>query len=356
MVVILMETIKLQAERQKLSICSEIPTLVVGSYGEYHIVFSFSDDWELYDKRVVFSNRVKSVEVDYSNSVMIPWEMLECNGILSVGVYGTTTTNRKPTLWCTIGEIKKGTEPTIVSNDNTPSDVYTEIMARADAAVNAAETARDVTISAASDAIEQAQDALLSANSAVDTANTHAYNAEISAKNAKDSETSSKLNENNAASSASDALNFKNLAENAQVQVEHIYDTIVDIEKHTNHAKDAAVSAMQQAESILATTVTLHKQVADDVVSVSQKVAEINEVAIAVKNDAQDVSEYAEHVATQAQIVSEDKQDVQDMKDEVEYLLDNICYTQYAPHLSQLTSALVLETPHLSQLFLSEVT
>lgn len=121
----------------------EKETITSGSVG-IAVHFEFSDDWEGLAKTAVFSDGTITKDVVLTtNECFIPPECLTTEGrSLRIGIYGTNDENIViPTIYCWIGQIKKGTE---ISGDPsippTPSVVEQILVA----ATNAEALARSV--------------------------------------------------------------------------------------------------------------------------------------------------------------------------------------------------------------------
>lgn len=170
--------------------------------------FSFSSDWDGYDKTAVFkTDEIAKVvfDTDWENDVcIIPWEVLQKpDYVLSVGIYGYKDNVRTPTIWVEIGNIRSATEPTkdpalhesdawqgmkdqmkeMVAEGKTSADTATQ---KADAASASAEAAKN-----SADTANAAQDA---ASQIKDTTAEYAEQASASAKQAAESAEAAKKN------------------------------------------------------------------------------------------------------------------------------------------------------------------
>lgn len=267
---------KLQAKKQMLTITMH-EALVSGSVNIYKAEFEFDNTWDGYEKIAVFSAKNKGQSA-YSvrrevllseNSCVIPWEVLEEEGKLKIGVYGVREDKRLPTIY-TDGEIildgaeasSEGSAPTpevveqllLDTKENREAAEKAAADAKADAdrvpalaaqaaekAVQSVQSAGDTQVQrvtdegatqtanakAQADAAEQsASEAAKSAQEAAGSASaayTSETNAKASEEAAKASETAAKASEKAAADSASAAQqSATSAAESAAV-----YDTVL---------------------------------------------------------------------------------------------------------------------------------
>lgn len=109
--------------------------LVSSSINIYHCSFDFSQEWELYTKTAVFClNSGEPIEqpVDSNNECVIPWEALENEGALFIGVYGINEDSdemeRYPTVWTKEIRVAKGVPQGTGTNDPTPSQYEQFVM------------------------------------------------------------------------------------------------------------------------------------------------------------------------------------------------------------------------------------
>lgn len=98
--------------------CPDKITLTSGMVKAVQVSFSFSEEWENFDKVAVFSNGETSVDVslDDENKCHIPHEVLaEAGKDVSVGVYGSTGEGEDyvaiPTAKCSLGRVEEGVNP-----------------------------------------------------------------------------------------------------------------------------------------------------------------------------------------------------------------------------------------------------
>ena len=132
--------------------------LVSSSVNIYHCSFDFSKEWEPYTKTAVFClNSGEPIEtpVDNNNECVIPWECLENEGALFIGVYGVTTQDdgemeRYPTVWTKEIRVAKGVPTGTNTNDPTPSQYEQFVMEVQDAAQQAQEAAEQAQEAASS--------------------------------------------------------------------------------------------------------------------------------------------------------------------------------------------------------------
>ena len=136
--------LELYSEKSNLTI-QKRETLASGGTNIYHARFTFSPDWDGLTRTAVFRGGGESVSVllDESNACVIPWEVLvEPMARLKVGVYGTRGGDVVlPTVWADCGFIAEGAAPGGTAQPPTP-DVYQQIMAAAQEAVETATSVR----------------------------------------------------------------------------------------------------------------------------------------------------------------------------------------------------------------------
>ena len=132
--------------------------LVSSSVNIYHCSFGLSQEWERYRKTAGFClNSGEPIEraVDNNNECVIPWECLENEGALFIGVYGVTTQDdgemeRYPTVWTKEIRVAKGVPTGTNTNDPTPSQYEQFVMEVQDAAQQAQEAAEQAQEAASS--------------------------------------------------------------------------------------------------------------------------------------------------------------------------------------------------------------
>ncbi len=118
--------------------------LTSGSQKIYTCQFVFSSDWDGIDKTAVFQAKGVSISIPLGaeNRCDIPWEVLENPGNLFAGVYGTRNNEIvMPTVMVRLGIIQKGAAPG-QATQNPPTDVYAEILSRANTALETANAIR----------------------------------------------------------------------------------------------------------------------------------------------------------------------------------------------------------------------
>lgn len=103
--------------------------ITTGSIG-YKIYLEFSDDWKNLSKTCVFSgsDTVKDVLIS-GHSVVIPWECLTKTGELTMGVYGVGTDVTIPTIYCSLGNVRAGTDPSGDESTTPTLPVYSQLQA-----------------------------------------------------------------------------------------------------------------------------------------------------------------------------------------------------------------------------------
>lgn len=114
----------------KLSI-AEDEVIVRGAVRVYTTEFEFDASWDAFTtKTAVFrhSNGEEREQLIIEGKCDIPWEVLQCDGLLFVGVYGETGEARRPTLWAAPKIIYPGAEKCEASKEPTP-DKWQQILA-----------------------------------------------------------------------------------------------------------------------------------------------------------------------------------------------------------------------------------
>jgi hypothetical protein len=97
--------------------CPEHVTLTSGMVNAVQVLFTFSDEWENFNKIAVFSNGDKTIDVTLEeDKCYIPHEVLEVPGNeVTVGVYGSKGEGEDyvaiPTEKCSLGEVAEGVNP-----------------------------------------------------------------------------------------------------------------------------------------------------------------------------------------------------------------------------------------------------
>ncbi len=136
--------------------CLTDDRLTTGSVG-LAVRFSFSEEWEGLAKVAVFRGSGRSVDVHLAGeSCPIPPEVLtEAGDSLSIGVYGTDGESVViPTVYAEAGRIVPGAEPSGVEPEERTQPLIDQILASAQAALQAA---RDLRNDADSGAFDGAQ-------------------------------------------------------------------------------------------------------------------------------------------------------------------------------------------------------
>lgn len=96
--------------------------LVAGTINEYTARFSFSADWDGYQRVAVFSaDGTEREQLLTDDTCKVPWEVLLPGAYLKVGVYGTKDGSRLPTIWTSHRQyIHDGAGPTDEAADPSP--------------------------------------------------------------------------------------------------------------------------------------------------------------------------------------------------------------------------------------------
>ena len=105
---------------------SSAAMLVAGTVNEYTARFSFSDDWNGYQRLAVFNaDGTEREQLLTDDTCTVPWEVLLPGAYLKVGVYGTRDGSRLPTIWTSHRQyIHDGAGPT--DEAAAPSPVLAE--------------------------------------------------------------------------------------------------------------------------------------------------------------------------------------------------------------------------------------
>lgn len=84
--------------------------LTTGTVGG-RVALTFDQDWERRNKTLIWRGSGLTL-ADPACTGIIPWEVLtKPHGQLILGIYGTEGDTATPTLWCEIGEILPGADP-----------------------------------------------------------------------------------------------------------------------------------------------------------------------------------------------------------------------------------------------------
>lgn len=222
------------------------------------IKFEFSSDWDGFSKTAIFvAGDVSKVVLDayWDNGVCsIPQECLETSGeILMVGVYGADNANTVavPTVWATVGKIRKGYEGfEDVSTGTLP--IWAQVQSSAAQSAQAAQDAQAAAETAQGKA-EDAQTAAETAQTAAETAQTKAETAQEKAEAAQaKAETAQKGAENAqaaAASSASVAASYASTATTAASAANESAESAAEHEAGAQAAAATATAAITEAKS-----------------------------------------------------------------------------------------------------------
>lgn len=117
--------------------CADKITLTSGMVKAVRVAFIFSEEWENFDKIVVFSNGAETLDVSLGedNTCYIPHEMMADAGRdVTCGVYGYKGEGSKrvaiPTVKCSLGKVVEGVNPSgDESADPTPT-IWEEVVAK----------------------------------------------------------------------------------------------------------------------------------------------------------------------------------------------------------------------------------
>ena len=143
----------LSADKSILNVLQK-GTITSGSVNAYEVKFQFDSEWSGMERVAVFrvgKERV-SVVLDDANMCKLPWECVRENYVgreVLAGVYGMIgETVVLPTIWCSLGNIKEGTQLGETALPPTPSaaeQILTQVLSARDEAI----AARDAAILAA---------------------------------------------------------------------------------------------------------------------------------------------------------------------------------------------------------------
>lgn len=223
-------------------------TPVAGTAGAYTLHFTFSDDWAGLTRHAVFKSGSTEIAaiINSDSKCIVPWEVLENPGWLSVGVYGAKSGVRYPTIWEHQRQIMpgpddgtEGTEPTDTLWQQFVDAVAedAEKAAEAKTAAAASATASAESAAAAEESAEDAEDAATAAASSATAAGASASAAEQYASHASDSEQRSADNAQSAASSATAA------AASEQNAADYAREAEAGARAAVSSAKEAAANA-----------------------------------------------------------------------------------------------------------------
>ncbi len=135
----------LEADKVGLTL-RQTETLTSGARNIYRCAFVFSRDWEGLDKTAVFTTDTQSVEtvLDGNGECQIPWEVLaEPERMLWVSIFGTTAEDVvMPSVMTQLGRVQPGS-PRGEESEEPPTDVYAQILAVANSALETAQSVRE---------------------------------------------------------------------------------------------------------------------------------------------------------------------------------------------------------------------
>nr|DAP86784.1 MAG TPA: hypothetical protein [Caudoviricetes sp.] len=248
-----------------LATVTENETLTSGMINA-KIKFEFSADWHSGISRTAIftAGDVTKVVLDsyWENNVCsIPQECLEkSDEILMVGVYGADNANTVaiPTVWATVGKIRKGYEGyEDVSTGTLP--IWAQVQSAAAQSATAAKNAQDAAEVAqgkaedAQAAAETAQAAAETAQSKAETAQSKAETAQGKAESAQSAAESAAASASGSASAAAESAASAAASETASVESAQ---TATEKASTAQAAAQAAQSAKADAESAKAAAVT----------------------------------------------------------------------------------------------------
>ncbi|MCF0122763.1 MAG: hypothetical protein HUJ67_01475, partial [Ruminiclostridium sp.] len=90
--------IHLVCNGQQLSIDAE-ETLVSGTVGRYTFDLETDEAWTGLALKVIFRGSGKTIEVEYAGAALVPWEVLQNSGTLSISVVGHAEGEQYPTMY-----------------------------------------------------------------------------------------------------------------------------------------------------------------------------------------------------------------------------------------------------------------
>lgn len=120
-------------------------TITSGSVGTATAAFTFDESWNAFPvKTAVFATRhlAKRVILNSDNSCVIPWEVLEEDGVLEIGVVGQNGENIFPSIKTDV-YIAEGVCADASNSDSPSLDVYEQIVQVMQEAVAVAQSVRD---------------------------------------------------------------------------------------------------------------------------------------------------------------------------------------------------------------------
>ena len=296
-----------------LATVTENETLTSGMINA-KIKFEFSADWHSGISRTAIftAGDVTKVVLDsyWENNVCsIPQECLEkSDEILMVGVYGADNANTVaiPTVWATVGKIRKGYEGyEDVSTGTLP--IWAQVQS---AAAQSAQAAKDAQTAAetAQGKAEDAQNAAETAQAAAETAQGKAETAQSKAEAARDAAESAQTAAESAAAlasgSASAAAESAASAEASETASAQSAQTATEKASAAQAAAQAAQSAKADAESAKTAAVTAGAS-AESANASAQSAKSAAELAKAAAQSAQSKAETANASAQTAKTDAE---------------------------------------------------
>lgn len=117
--------------------CADKITLTSGMVKAVRVAFIFSEEWENFDKIVVFSNGAETLDVSLGedNTCYIPHEMMADAGRdVTCGVYGYKGEGSKrvaiPTVKCSLGKVVEGVNPSGEEPTDPTITVWEEVLTK----------------------------------------------------------------------------------------------------------------------------------------------------------------------------------------------------------------------------------
>lgn len=117
------------------AICGDKITLTSGMVKAVRVAFVFSEEWDNFDKIVVFSNGTETLDVSLGedNTCYIPHEMMADAGRdVTCGVYGYKGEGSKrvaiPTVKCSLGKVVEGVNPSGDEPKEPTPSVWEEVL------------------------------------------------------------------------------------------------------------------------------------------------------------------------------------------------------------------------------------
>jgi hypothetical protein len=124
-----MARIHLATDGQRL-IKVEAPKIASGDRNADFLIVDFCSSWDSFAKTAVFYRREDEVYyavLDGNNECVIPWEVLQTDGVLYMGVFGVNNDVRKTSEIITY-KIDKGAIFDVVSPSDPTPDIYDQIL------------------------------------------------------------------------------------------------------------------------------------------------------------------------------------------------------------------------------------